>query len=242
MSVKATSRLAYISQLRFPLAAMVVLIHCSMMKYIGTAAGAEETFRMLVHGLSVGLTSLAVPLFFAMSGYLFFHGTDRFTWEVYAEKLKRRLKTLLIPYLVWNAVALLVFWLKARLGHAPMQWPLSLDLWWGCREMVPESVNAWGFSVGAMRGPLLLPMWFVRDLMLLALLSPLLHWLLKKAGWVVVLAVGAVWYAHLWPNWGGVSGTGLLFFSLGALFSIRASHQEVYASCKPVGSSHSAGL
>lgn len=45
---------------------------------------------------------VAVPVFFIISGYFFFYNIKEFNSGVYVTKLKKRGRTLLIPYLLWN--------------------------------------------------------------------------------------------------------------------------------------------
>lgn len=46
-----------------------------------------------------------VPAFFCISGYLFFRNLDKWDWSVFGQKLRRRISTLLLPYLLWNIVS-----------------------------------------------------------------------------------------------------------------------------------------
>lgn len=56
---------------------------------------------------SVDIFHIAVPTFFLISRYLFFYRLDgKFTISVYWTKMKRRGKSLLIPYIYWNFIAL----------------------------------------------------------------------------------------------------------------------------------------
>lgn len=57
--------------------------------------------------ISQGITRIAVPLFFAISGYLFFLNLSG-TWSEFKEKYRKRIKTLLLPYLFWSLWSLLV--------------------------------------------------------------------------------------------------------------------------------------
>lgn len=90
--------------LRFPLICIVVLIHTLQ-------ADEHVEFGILYHDAlyffqeSIGRS--AVPVFFVISGYMFFYKVAGLTTEIYKSKLKRRVKSLLIPYLIWNALALL---------------------------------------------------------------------------------------------------------------------------------------
>lgn len=47
------------------------------------------------------LVETCVPFFFMISGYLFFRTYDKSKWK---EKLLSRVRTLFIPYMVWNAI------------------------------------------------------------------------------------------------------------------------------------------
>ena len=53
----------------------------------------------LQYGIFPAIIRVSIPCFFMVSGYQFFRG---FTMEKLSGKWRRRVKTLLIPYLVWN--------------------------------------------------------------------------------------------------------------------------------------------
>lgn len=207
---------SYITALRFPLAVLVVFIHNSY-TYINPAGWAS----------SVGyfgsrlLPAVAVPLFFCISGYLFFLNTERFTPRVYLHKLHRRFYTLLIPFLVWNLIAFGLTPLKQLLGSGEAAMAFSPDIFWGCRTNGAEGVNWLGWFVEASTAPAQLPLWFVRDLIVISLCTPLIWLLLRKGGLLGLFLPALLYYGQLWPNWGGVSITGFWFFSFGAWFSIR---------------------
>lgn len=223
-----TRKLAFISQLRFPLAALVVLIHSNISGHFTVQGEQMEMARRVIHGFSVGLPSFAVPLFFAISGYLFFYGIQDFTAETYRKKLQRRIKTLLIPYVLWNCIAFLLFSGRAIVKGEALSWPLSPDIWWGCRQLATSHECVLGYTIEEATAPLLVPLWFMRDLMLLVLLSPIIHFLLKRMGWILVLLAGILFHIHLYPNWGGISIMGLPFFCSGAVWAIQGKDPLAY--------------
>jgi fucose 4-O-acetylase-like acetyltransferase len=55
------------------------------------------------------LGGIAVPLFFFISGFLFFLNIENFNLQSYGNKLQTRGKTLLIPYLFWNLFAIAIY-------------------------------------------------------------------------------------------------------------------------------------
>lgn len=93
---------AAISLCKIALMAGVVLIHSSVLAYLSpeTATGWGA---FLVTFISEGLASACVPLFYFLSGYLFF-ARWTFTWNGYKSKLRRRMWSLLVPYILWNCV------------------------------------------------------------------------------------------------------------------------------------------
>ena len=216
-----TKKLAFISQLRFPLAALVVLIHSNLSGHFTTQGEKTEMACRVIHGFSVGLTSFTVPLFFAISGYLFFYGLQDFTAETYRKKLQRRIKTLLIPYILWVFIAFLLFAGQSFVKGEHLTWDLSPNLWWGCCQLAPGHESILGYPIEEVTAPLLVPLWFVRDLTLLALLSPVIHFLLKRMGWSFILLAGILFHVSLYPNWGGISAMGPLFFCSGAVWAIQ---------------------
>ena len=83
------------------LSLLVVLIHISSFSnYVGVDYGNLPLgLKQLQIFLQCVITPFAVPLFFIISGVLFFKG---YTNQNYVDKLKRRIKTLFIPYILWN--------------------------------------------------------------------------------------------------------------------------------------------
>lgn len=89
----------------FLLSIMVFLIHITSFaqySHIEDSMIGMNTFLGKV--VNECFTRYAVPLYFIISGALFFRDYDN---HKYLEKIKKRIKTLLIPYLIWNFVWML---------------------------------------------------------------------------------------------------------------------------------------
>lgn len=211
---------SYITALRFPLALLVVLIHTYNSSWQLIETGSAPTPAWFAARV---LPTFAVPMFFAVSGYLFFLNIRAFTAGTYIDKLRRRMLTLAVPYVVWNLIAFGLYALQDISAGRALQYAFSPDLFWGCRNLGGESVSAPGWIIGAATAPVQQPLWFVRDLIVLAVLSPLFYAALRHRiiGPIVLLLLGAVYYGELWPNFGGVSFMGPWFFGLGAWAGIR---------------------
>ena len=94
-----------ISLLRFPLAFMVVWSHVSFTVNIDglqKLAIFEHSGYAYFRTCSIEcFASISVPLFFFISGFLFFYKTEWSKKEAYISKLRKRVKSLLVPYLFW---------------------------------------------------------------------------------------------------------------------------------------------
>ena len=116
-----------ISALRFPLTVGVVFIHFNVLsdnlavRGTGNAEHFPTWLVCMFNLFSEVLPRIAVPLFFIISGYLFFR--SGFMIRTYTDKLRRRVRTLLVPYILWNLLYLIrtafsghsrILWLKPR--------------------------------------------------------------------------------------------------------------------------------
>lgn len=205
-----------ISFLRFPLCVGVVLIHINMSCQQGVPYPIYSFTKEL---FSYILAAVAVPLFFMFSGYLFFYKIENFTASVYVKKVRKRIKTLLIPYMFWNSMFILCLllgrWLDPEtqfgVGYSFIDW---LKPFWNFNE------RSGGATTGDL--PISVQFWYIRDLMVMVLLSPAIYWLTKRLRYGLVLLLGFLWLTGYWSyHVTGLSIVALLFFSLGAYFSIH---------------------
>ena len=118
MSKPSTSSFsAVITALRFPLIIMVVAIHLISDKLTLPQWGAPNWLYIYVSEfLSHSLPRIAVPMFFFISGYYAFYKKDWSQRSIWTVELKKRVKTLLIPYLLWNSIYLVILLGKTQVG------------------------------------------------------------------------------------------------------------------------------
>ena len=114
------------------------------------------------------LTRICVPAFFIISGFLFFLNVDNFTFNTYKSKLSRRFFTLFIPYILWNLISLFLQIIKIKyLGFPDYGLFENGNLQW---TKVFE-----GFYNYVDGYPFAFAFWFIRNLMIFILLSPLAY-------------------------------------------------------------------
>ena len=211
--------------LRFPPIIGVIYIHAygTVIHYSGGSLGTADlnsltnVIRIL---LSEGIARTAVPLFFLMSGYLFF-ATFHWSQQTYLNKILSRLRSLLIPFLFWNLAALAFIALAQAI-------PSIQPYFTGLGKKIAEYglfdyVNA----VFGLKGyPIAYHFWFIRDLMLLVLLAPALAAIVRFVPIPFFLAVYVCWVTESWPI-SMPAAVGVLFFSAGALCGVKG--QSLFA-------------
>lgn len=203
--------------LRFPLMVGVVLFHTNFMGVVfhGENLVTPQTFPVYVsiyQALRTMCLSVSVPLFALIAGYLFFRKED-FTPQVYAQKLKSRSKTLLGPYLFWNVLEWLLL-IAANTLLLPFTSGENAHMW-------EVGFIDWLSILGNYRGvyPVNIQFWYIRDLMITVLLSPVVYWGIKKLKLVFVVILGVLFLGDMkLPILNGFTVS--FFFSVGAYFAI----------------------
>lgn len=179
-----------ISFLRFPLIVGVILIH-TQLPNSNEGFVCYEATKFIFSNI---IARIAVPLFFVCSGFLFFYKTSDFTFNTYLNKLKKRVKSLLIPFLIWNTLFIIF------------------------REEVVVKDWLRAFGLNCNHHPINYPLWFIGDLMLASILSPIIYWLIKRLKIIFPLILGVLWLVNTNVCWKLET---FFFFSLGAFFSIN---------------------
>ncbi len=167
------ARVGFVSLL---LAVMVVIRHnSSFANYEDPSGRAFQRFLIRT------VTEIAVPMFFVLSGMNFFRNYEP---TKTAEKLKHRVKSLLIPYLVWNTIYCIFSLITSKtqisrffIGREKYLFSIP-NLIFGC-------LYHWNCNVHV---------WFVFDLILFSLISPVFFFLVKDHR-IGILAIVASYMA-----------------------------------------------
>ena len=117
----------------------------------------------IIYGMKT-LTEIAVPLFFFISGLLFYYNCNK---EVLAKKITRRIRSLIIPYLLWNTLFFVIYWF---LSH----WEVSASR----MHMVamPSGISDIMLRILDSR---FTPLWFVKDLIIFTVFAPIIFLLIN---------------------------------------------------------------
>ena len=210
-----------IRQLRLPMIVLVAFAHSYGAVGEGYSLLASEwnTYESLKLLVSQTLVKVAMPVFFIMSGYLFFANVDRMDVATYQKKILRRVKTLWMPYLIWN----LLMAVKLKTFSWSMFWmywkPAGLQIDWLGQEQL-------------MTAPANMPLWFLRDLMVVSLLTPIIYILIRKMGLWLMAVLTVLYLSGVCAFIPGLSAYAVYFFTFGAFLSIRK--MDLIASLKRV--------
>ncbi len=201
-------------------ACCIVMLHAYQNSMV--EAGGATAWLALLAGWT--LPTFGVPIFFVISGYLLAVKSARGTapgW--YGKGVKKRVRTLLVPYLLWCTVFALTVIPFTVLGNHLAGRPPTANT---ClREPLASAWNLVLVYGGDLRyAPANGPMWYVRELFLLVLAAPVFMKIASSRFWgaVYLLAAGTAFFLHDWmPRscWQlfetGLSLRGFLFFPLG---------------------------
>lgn len=217
-----------LDMLRFPLAVMVVLVHTfpheTGFDIVGKSFNLDNfpIFYEILAFIHSFIRGQSVPIYYFISGYVFFLGIS-LTKETYLRKLKNRTKTLLIPYFIWNALALAVLFA----AHLPMfrQYLSAPDAGELFNPTIANILSSfWSSSALTSTGgcfPINVPLWFVRDLIIVVLCTPVLYWIIRKLKHWPIIILGVMWFCLAVCE---VNDCGFMsaffFFSWGAYMSI----------------------
>lgn len=226
-----------IDLLRFPLAIAVVCIHSfgpsSNVNFQNinitnfSIINLYDIIRVLISHV---LVQFAVPAFFIISGYLFFIKISTFNYSTYINKIKRKWHTLIIPYFVWNIIAIFVIvtlvFRNGLINHTSLHDVYSffnengwIRLFWNC-----SSGSAWVNWMGVtttITNPIDGPLWFLRDLIIMMFISPVIYYCIRKFNLSIIVVLGICYINKLWFNITGFHIIAVFFFSFGAYFAIN---------------------
>ncbi len=172
-----------------------------------------EWLIFLENAVSDGLCRVAVPLFFAISGYLAALKLKEPDFLSHWQMIKKKWQSLAIPYLLVSlggillvVVLLLIPWSKPYFNHFSLSAPIT------------QWLNVWILS------PVPFQLWFIRFLWLYFLMFPLLYFGVQYGKWLFMLFLIWFWSDHAWQNelnMHKMEVEGMLFFCLGIFIAIH---------------------
>lgn len=179
-----TSTSNRIAVLRFALIVGIVILHTP--PYVPLSETPDDLFGFVKAFFSHGLFRATVPVLTCISGYLLFRSSLD---TQFASLVKKKVKSLLIPMLLWNlplVVALYLIQANGILGHS-----FSAQLY---------PFDAFTFldkTFGLLTVPVNFPLNFLRDLFVLCLLAPVFGVMLRHTPWAGLIAVTVIFWFNI---------------------------------------------
>ena len=204
------------------LVAMVLLIYVHAYnlhpRYLQPFTPVQEPLgpgTWLQYLLANGLLRFRIPILFAISGYLF---ARRDGAEPHGQRVRRRLRTLGLPYLLWSGLWLLALW---ALEQFPLTKQAVIDAeispFWP-RQLLSQ-LSGGELLARWLVEPAPFQLWFLRNLLVYNLAYPWLKNVLLRRPTAYFWVAGLLWFFMVpLPL---IEGEGLLFFGLGAWLALR---------------------
>jgi fucose 4-O-acetylase-like acetyltransferase len=201
-----------IHSLRFLLIVLVVFIHNTVIDIGVNFSDGTQTFAVPLYvaktkKLAETFTGIAVPLFFLLSGFLLYMKAPK-----YVENLKRKCRTILMPYILW-IILVLIFLYAAQSFNFTKPYFANVII----RDFKPiDFIDAFIGKFTAAREyryPLVFQFWFLRDLFILNLLFTVIRKIVDSCPGGAFILFLMLWISNI--NIYVVNAGALFFFTLG---------------------------
>lgn len=157
----------------------------------------------------------AVPGYFLISGVLLFK--KEFNW---VSNIKKKIKTLVVPYFILTTLWIVLFYVAENISAlAPIF------------QHSNQVISKWSFFdfanayLGMKNGyPLLFPLWFLRDLLVLNLLSKIIEYLINYFPTVTLLVLSTLYFCNFELPVFFLATDSLFFFVLGGYITKYRLH------------------
>lgn len=201
----------------FILSVFVLYIHAKNLAYYDFGDVYGTPIDVLNQIMSETLGRVAVPFFFLQSGYwLFRYDIFETKSDILKRKLKKKVLSLGIPYLIWNTLGLLFFIIVSRLPGMPF------NIYNG--EIV--SITLENILEGVFLHKFYFPFWFMKNLIVLTIFSPVFVILLRNRYRTYSAIIILVIMFLLDINTPVCQTRSILFFIIGGALSVY--HREYW--------------
>lgn len=193
-------------KINFVLMILVVFLHSeNLSKRIASFTPSFVNYY-LQNFIYAGICIVAVPLFFIISGFLFYD-TDKMNISDFYPKITKRVKTIFVPFLLVSLYSLCLIIVLQNIPYLKKYFNHSFDL------NLPNLLIKWLLQ------PFAYQLWFLRNLFLLILLSPFIYCLIIYLRLILIIFLCLSWFFFTDVLPFGIL-TSSFFFILGAYLRI----------------------
>lgn len=177
-----------------------------------TVPGERMTFTTFTeYFLANGILRFRIPMLFIISGYLY----ALHDHKSYKERTHKRLRTLLLPYLIWSAFGLLLTYVLELFPYTKHIIEQTQFMQIDEHRTLLHQYKWYEWLGRWILIPVPYQLWFIRVLLMYNIAYPWLrHWVTNKKGRKIFFPIAILlWLATFGTPF--FEGEGLLFFSLG---------------------------
>jgi len=198
-----------------------------------TIPGEAVTFTSFTeYFLANGIFRFRIPMLFIISGFLY----AMHDYKPYGQRTRKRLRTLLIPYLTWSALGFAFTWLLESFLYTRGIVSASNIVRIDESRALLHDYRWYELLVRWILIPVPYQLWFIRVLLIYNIAYPAIRWCVtrKIPGWIFFGVAFLMWLGTM--GFGLFEGEGLLFFSLGVWMQKREFDiDQPKRTLKPLG-------
>lgn len=161
---------------------------------------------------SNGICRFAVPMFFLISGFLFFKSYEN-SVVGYKKKVLKRCYSILTPYVLWSFISA-VFILFLTYIELTKNLPIVLE------HPVEKTTD----FLATFINPPAFQLWYLQQILIFTAIAPLIYALVKYTKGYILILFGLYWLSDYSII---INSQALFFFSVGAAFSIFDKSKNV---------------
>ncbi|WP_455542980.1 acyltransferase family protein [Intestinibacter sp.] len=160
----------------------VVLLHSNNLE---SAQSVVSINSIVQNFIGQGIVRIAVPVFFLISGYLFFYNFTP-TMEKWKYKFKSRFHSLFIPYVIWCTGWLVILYLVELV-------PAGRAIF---ADRIIANYNLQELFLNTYVHPLPYQFWYISSLMLDVILTPVFYYIIKSLGKKSLPIFVVIWFLY----------------------------------------------
>ncbi len=194
--------------LKMLLTVFVVIMHANV-STVSVPEGSSmldgiQWFRLIRYIIMEIIPRFAVQGFFLMSSILLYR--KDFVWK---DNISKKIKTILVPYVIMNAVWILIYFVCQQIG--PLKSMFSNEQYLIADYGLMEWLGA--FGIGA-REPFLIPLWFLRNLFIYNILAVVIKKIIDRFPKLIFVVI-TVLYLFTYIDLIYIRNTELWFWCMG---------------------------
>lgn len=193
----------------------MVFIHNTVIDRGVNFSDGTQTFTVPLYvtkakALAGTFTSIAVPLFFLISGFLLYIKNPK-----YMENLKKKCLTILLPYVLWTVLVILFLFVAQSFNFTKQYFANIIIRNFKGIDFIDAFIGKFT-SAREYQYPLVFQFWFLRDLFILNLLFSIIKKIVDLCPGGTLILFFVLWISGI--NIYVVSTAALFFFTLGYYF------------------------